>query len=237
MHTRIFITGMGTCREAPAHIETSKAVKTVIKAEELALAALSAALRQIRNLELDAGIVFGIDNAIDRCKAEFFKGLLAEGTIGASPLLFPYTSHNVITAQATIAFGIKGEDITIASGASSFLKAVGYGFELLHRGVMNAVIAGGASENGAMVIIMESLTPDEAQKKKEEGVCLREVIGYNNTLLQACPCRLEAGDEAKIKTIEGSFSMVEDFLEGRNKLVTAEWIFQVIFCPRHMVTP
>ncbi|GEM_PF-6188660 len=210
MDTRIFITGIGTCREAPAHIETLKTVKTVLRAEELALAAVSAALKQIRNLELDTGIVFGIDNSIDRCKAEFFKGLLAEGPIGASPLLFPYTSHNAITAQATIAFGIKGEDITIAGGAFSFLKAVGYGYELLHRGVMKAVIAGGVSENGAMVIIMESLTPDEAQKKKEEGVCLREVIGYNDTLLQG---------EVMIKSIEESFSMVEDFIEGKNKLV------------------
>ncbi|MDP2681752.1 MAG: beta-ketoacyl synthase N-terminal-like domain-containing protein [Deltaproteobacteria bacterium] len=211
MDTRIFITGMGICREGPSHIETPKPVKTVLRAEELTLAALSAALKQIRNLELDTtGIVFGIDNAIDKCKAEFFKGLVSEGPIGASPLLFPYTSHNAITAQATIAFGIKGEALTIVSGASSFLKAVGYGFELLHRGVMNAVIAGGVSENGAMVIIMESLTPDEAQKKKEEGVCLREVIGYNDTLLQG---------EVMIKTIEESFSMVEGFIEGKNKLV------------------
>ena len=217
MDTGIFITGIGTCREAPAHIETPKPVKTVLRAEELTLAAVSEALKQIRRLELDTGIVFGIDNAIDKCKAEFFKGLLAEGPIGASPLLFPYTSHNAITAQATIAFGIKGEALTIVSGASSFLKAVGYGFELLHRGVMKSVIAGGVSENGAMVIIMESLTPDEAQKKKEEGVCLREVTGYNDTLLQACPCRLEAGGEVMIKSIEESFSIVEGFLKGKNK--------------------
>src|SRR3970040_2977762 len=136
MDKKISIAGAGTCREVPGKIETPKAVKTVIKAEELALAAGAAALKQSRNGELETGIVFGIDNAIDRCKEEFFKGLLAEGPIGASPLLFPYTSHNAITAQATIAFGIKGEDITITSGASSFLKAIEYGFELLHGDVM-----------------------------------------------------------------------------------------------------
>ena len=218
MHTRIFITGMGTCGEAPAHIETLKPVKTVLKAEELSLAAVSAAMRQIRNLELDAGIVFGIDNSIDRCKAEFFKGLLAEGPIGASPLLFPYTSHNAITAQATIAFGIKGEDITIVSGAASFLKAVGYGFELLHRGIMNAVIAGGVSENRAMVIIMERLTPDEAQKKKEAGISLKELTGHKSSLPRG---------EVEIKSIEESFSVVEGFLQGKDKLVTAGWTLQV----------
>lgn len=205
MDKKIFITGMGTCREAPAHIETPKAVKTLLKAEELSLAAVSSALKQAGNLGLDTGIVFGIDNSIDRCKAEFFKGLLAEGPIGASPLLFPYTSHNAITAQATIAFGIKGEDITIVSGATSFLKAVGYGFELLHRGVMNAVIAGGVSENMAMVIVMERLTHDEAQKKK--GVFFREISGYNDAFFSR-----------EVKTIEESFNIVEVFLKGENKL-------------------
>lgn len=226
MNTSIYITGMGICKEVPARIETPKAVKTVIKAEELALAAVSTALKQagislISNSNRGpagyCGVVFGIDNAIDRCKAEFFKGLLAEGPIGASPLLFPYTSHNVITAQATIAFGIKGEDITIASGASSFLKAIGYGYELLIKKAMKSVIAGGVSENAAMVIIMESLAPDEAQKKKEEGVCLREVIGYSNI------------PEVKIKTIEASFGIVEDFLDGKNKLDT--FLIPSVHCP------
>jgi len=223
----IYITGVGICREVPVKIETPKAVKTVIKAEELALAAVSAALKQIRNLELETGIVFGIDNAIDRCKEEFFKGLLAEGPIGASPLLFPYTSHNAITAQATIAFGIKGEDITITSGASSFLKAIEYSFELLHRSVMKSVIAGGISENEAMVVVMESLTPDEAQRKRGAGISLKEVTG---SLLTACRDRYESPlpqDGLEIKSIEDSFRVVEDFLKGKSELTTENWILQV----------
>ena len=231
MDTRIFITGMGICREGPSHIETPKPVKTVLRAEELTLAAVSAAMKQIRNLGSDTGIVFGIDNAIDSCKAEFFKGLLAEGPIGASPLLFHYTSHNAITAQATIAFGIKGEDITITSGALSFLKAIEYGFELLHRGVMRSVIAGGVSENEAMVVVMESLTPDEAQRKRGAGISLKEVTGYD--------AKLGIGnwklgiknplprDEVEIKSIEDSFRVVEDFIKGKSELTTENWILQV----------
>ena len=227
MDKKIYIAGVGICREVPVKIETPKAVKTVIKAEELALAAVSAALKQIRNWELETGIVFGIDNAIDRCKEEFFKGLLAEGPIGASPLLFPYTSHNAVTAQATIAFGIKGEDITITSGASSFLKAIEYGFELLHGDVMKSVIAGGISENEAMVIVMESLAPDEAQKKRKAGIALKEVTG---SLLTACRNRYESPlpqDGLEIKSIEDSFRVVEDFLKGKSELTTENWILQV----------
>ena len=227
MDTMIYITGVGTCRQVPVKIETPKAVKTVIKAEELALAALSAALKQIRNLELETGIVFGIDNAIDRCKEEFFKGLLAEGPICASPLLFPYTSHNAITAQATIAFGIKGEDITITSGASSFLKAIEYSFELLHRSVMKSVIAGGISENEAMVVVMERLAPDEAQRKRGAGISLKEVTCFKNPLPR---------DGVEIKSIEDSFRLVEDFIKGENKLVTAGWIFELIVNDKNKLT-
>lgn len=224
----MYITGAGLCKEALASIETIRPVKTVIKAEELALAAASMALRQagLDNLE-NSAVVFGIDNAIDGCKAEFFKGLLQDGPIGASPLLFPYTSSNAITAQVTIAFGIKGEDITVTGGASSFLKAIEYGFELLHRGVMKSVIAGGVSENEAMVIVMERLTPDEAQKKRGAGISLKEVTG---SLLTTCRDRYESPltrDEVEIKSIENSFRMVEGFLQGKSKLVTADWMLQV----------
>lgn len=204
----MYITGAGLCKEASASIETIRPVKTVIKAEELALAAASMALRQagLDNLE-NSAVVFGIDNAIDGCKAEFFKGLLQDGPIGASPLLFPYTSSNAITAQVTIAFGIKGEDITITDGALSFLKAICYGLELLNRGVIQSAIIGGISENEAMALVIEALSM-ERQKK----LCVK-IINYEDPLKDVV-----SQDKITIESIEDSFRLMNNAIKGKGSI-------------------
>lgn len=204
----MYITGVGLRKEAPASIETIRSVKTVIKAEELALAAASMALRQagLDNLE-NSAVVFGIDNAIDGCKAEFFKGLLQDGPIGASPLLFPYTSSNAITAQVTIAFGIKGEDITITGGALSFLKAICYGLELLNRGVIQSAIIGGVSENEAMALVIEALSM-ERQKK----LCVK-IINYEDPLKDVV-----SQDKITIESIEDSFRLMNNAIKSKGSI-------------------
>ena len=96
---------------------------------------------------------------------------------------------------------------------------------------MRSVIAGGVSENEAMVVVMESLTPDEAQRKRGAGISLKEVTGYD--------AKLGIGnwklgiknplprDEVEIKSIEDSFRVVEDFIKGKSELTTENWILQV----------
>ena len=208
MEKMIYITGVGLCKEALASIETIRSVKTVIKAEELALAAASMALRQagLDNLE-NCAVVFGIDNAIDGCKAEFFKGLLQDGPMGASPLLFPYTSSNAITAQVTIAFGIKGEDITITGGALSFLKAICYGLQLLNRGVIQSAIIGGVSENEAMVLGIETLYR-ERQKK-----LFGKIINYEDPLKDVA-----SQDKRTIESIEDSFRLMNNAIKSKGSI-------------------
>ena len=71
-------------------IDSPKAVKTVIRAEELALGAAYRVLKKAGNGFPGArmAIVFGGDEAIDGLKEEYFRGVIAHGAIGASPLLF-----------------------------------------------------------------------------------------------------------------------------------------------------
>lgn len=60
----------------------------------------------------EISVYVGIDNSIEDIKTEYFNNILSEGILGASPILFPFTSPNALTAQATIAFDIRGESIT-----------------------------------------------------------------------------------------------------------------------------
>jgi len=159
----VYITAASLIREPLSEIETIRRVKTVLRAEELILSAVSEVLRKAGGVEReDIGIVFGAEDAIDGCKEEYYRAVLAEGPLGASPLSFPYTSANAITAQVTIAFGIHHETFTITDGPLSFLKAAGLAFDLIQTGTCKAVIAGGVSQTAAFAMLMQDACPPEA---------------------------------------------------------------------------
>ncbi|MGO9614598.1 MAG: beta-ketoacyl synthase N-terminal-like domain-containing protein [Dissulfurispiraceae bacterium] len=120
----------GKCRLESTHIEEAlskldgliKPMRLVHELERLAVAAVGGAL-------LDAGLslplgdstvsmYIGIGDAIEDIKDAYFNGILTEGILGASPLLFPFTSPNALAAQVSIAFDLRGEGIVIPISGS-----------------------------------------------------------------------------------------------------------------------
>ncbi|MBI5971010.1 MAG: hypothetical protein HY884_07640 [Deltaproteobacteria bacterium] len=203
MDTRVFIISSARANVPAGRIEGVRKVKTVIRSEELLLSAVSEALKSApAGFARPDGIVVGVDNAIDSCKAEFYKEFLKDGPRGVSPLIFPYTSPNSVTAQATIAFGIRGTDMTTASGEVSFLKAMAYAYELIKNGLLDAVVAGGVSEDSAYAMV---LCAGEGCKEGE----LAEIVNCLDAgLIEDC-----AGF-APLQSIEGSFAMMENALKA-----------------------
>jgi len=115
------------------------------------------------------GIFVGLDGIMDRWKEEFFRGVENDGPVGASPLIFPYTSANALAARLTIAFGLKGQDITIASGPLSFLKAFSYAWTLVSSGLLDRALVCGVSEDMAMTLIMGSSSGGISVRMPAEG--------------------------------------------------------------------
>ncbi|HMK59997.1 MAG TPA: beta-ketoacyl synthase N-terminal-like domain-containing protein [Dissulfurispiraceae bacterium] len=66
----------------------------------------------------DIGLYLGIDDSIEDIKDEYFRRVLADGALGASPLLFPFTSPNALAAQISIAFDLRGECIVMPINGS-----------------------------------------------------------------------------------------------------------------------
>lgn len=131
--------------------------RTMLVEERLLLGSIDSSLAGVGLTRADiesAGIIVGIDSVIDKVKDSYFKGVAEDGPLGASPLLFPYTSPNVLAARATIHFGIKGPDITIASGPLSFLKAVSYAYCLVSSGTVGLAVAAGVTEGLAVAILI-----------------------------------------------------------------------------------
>jgi 3-oxoacyl-(acyl-carrier-protein) synthase len=90
----------------------------------------------------DVSLYVGIDNSIEEIKNEYFNNILSEGILGASPLLFPFTSPNALTAQATIAFDIRGESITLPIKYSS-KDVIEYAMDCIVGRYTKMAIAGG----------------------------------------------------------------------------------------------
>jgi 3-oxoacyl-(acyl-carrier-protein) synthase len=99
-----------------------KPMRLVHELERLAVAAAGGAL-------MDAGLHFpvgdqtvgiylGLDDAVEDIKDEYFRGVAAEGILGASPLLFPFTSPNALAAAVSIAFDLRGAGVVMPINGS-----------------------------------------------------------------------------------------------------------------------
>lgn len=90
----------------------------------------------------DVGLFVGIDDAIEDIKDEYFNGILNDGILGASPLLFPFTTPNSLAAQVSIAFDIRGESVTIPV-KHSYRNVIEYASECITERHTKMAIAGG----------------------------------------------------------------------------------------------
>jgi 3-oxoacyl-[acyl-carrier-protein] synthase II len=118
--------------------------------EEAAFLAAAEALAAGRLAAGEAtGVSLGIDVAIDGIKAAYWRAVLSDGPLGASPLHFPFTAPNTVAAQLTILLGLAGESTTVCGGSVSGAQAIGLAAEAVREGRCAAVLAGGAGSVGA----------------------------------------------------------------------------------------
>ena len=92
----------------------------------------------------DMGLFIGIDEAIEDIKDEYFSNVLNDGLVGASPLLFPFTSPNAFTAQASIAYDIRGESITFFM-KNIYSDVILYSLDCVRAGHIKMAVSGGIS--------------------------------------------------------------------------------------------
>lgn len=201
------------------HVNT----RTLLDGERLMLGSVSASIAGCGLSRPDierAGIIVGIDNAIDKVKESYFMGVVKDGPLGASPLLFPYTSANVLAARATIHFGIKGQDITIVSGPLSFLKAVSYAYCLVSSGRIDIAIVAGVTEAVAAAVVLgldiSGCFINSAVESRADGV---EEINKSQSMSDTFSLlegALTAGGEASVEAVDPSGNMVRISLGFEN---------------------
>lgn len=136
---------------APAELRGHR-VRLVHRIEEVAFLAAVEALAgggsQLPAGEAGTGIVLGIDEGIDDIKADHWRAVRSEGPLGASPLHFPFTAPNAVTAQLTIFLELRGETATVCGGTLSGAEAIGLAAASVRDGRCDSMLAGGATSIG-----------------------------------------------------------------------------------------
>lgn len=107
-----------------------------------------------------------LDQGIEEIKNKFLSSILKEGVDVASPLLFPYTAPNTITARATILFGIHGESITFPV-KNSPINVLKYTSIFLYT-------------NHSKVIL--GYTNTDKEKREDYTITLAYIVGKHNLL-------------------------------------------------------
>lgn len=97
------------------------------------------------------GIVLGTAYGSLITNERFYRDLLLLGPEGVSPFLFPYTIPSAATGELAIEFKMKGVNLTMSSGWTSGLDAIGLGSLTLRKRHADAILAGGVDAYGEIL--------------------------------------------------------------------------------------
>ncbi len=90
----------------------------------------------------DIGIIVSSQNGCVHTDMEYFKTVLAQNGIGASPALFSYTLPSVFLGEAAICFGLTGATLVVSSTARPGQTALVTGLESLAGGETEKMLCG-----------------------------------------------------------------------------------------------
>jgi hypothetical protein len=93
----------------------------------------------------EIGVALGVEEGIDGIKAQYYREIVKDGPLGASPIVFPLTTPNTVAARISIALDLRGEIVTMCGGTLSGAHALGRAMEALREGRSAAMLAGGAT--------------------------------------------------------------------------------------------
>ena len=120
----------------------------------------------------DIGVVLGVEEGIDGLKAEYYRGILTDGPLGASPIVFPFTAPNTVAARISILLDLRGENFTLCGGSLSGAQAVGLALAAVREARSRAMLAGGATavERAFLDALARAGRPDGGEVGS--GACL-----------------------------------------------------------------
>jgi nodulation protein E len=91
-----------------------------------------------------SGVILGTAAGGLATSDESFRRVYAEGRDRVPPLTVPRLMHNAAASQVSMAFGLLGPCLSVASACASSNHAIGLAFQLVRAGAAPAMLAGGS---------------------------------------------------------------------------------------------
>ncbi len=98
----------------------------------------------------ETGVIVGAGFGGSETLQEGIDVLYKRGPKKISPFTFPMVLNNMGSAQVAMRLGIRGTNFTVSAACATGAVAIGEGAELIRRGEVNAVIAGGSEATFAL---------------------------------------------------------------------------------------
>jgi hypothetical protein len=120
----------------------------------------------------DIGVALGVEEGIDGLKAEYYRGILKDGPLGASPIVFPFTTPNTVAARISILLDLRGESFTLCGGSLSGAQAIGLALAAVREARSRTMLAGGMTAVGREFLDGLARTGRPGAGEAGAGACL-----------------------------------------------------------------
>jgi hypothetical protein len=160
--------------ESPKYIDNLSLLAGVAAGRALEGNHSSILNEQLRDFGVILGNAFGaIDGSL-----EFDRLALLKGPSTVNPMDFPNTVANAAGSRIGIWLQLKGPNVTLTNGETSFIDAIGYAWEGYNSGLFQRCLAGAAEK---IPPPFKSLAaPVSASVKLMEGACLLLASGESS---------------------------------------------------------
>ncbi|MBO9310131.1 MAG: beta-ketoacyl-ACP synthase II [Chloroflexi bacterium] len=98
----------------------------------------------------ETGVIIGAGFGGSESLQEGIDVLYTRGAKKVSPFTFPMVLNNMGSAQVAMRLGIRGTNFTVSAACATGAVAIGEGAELIRRGEVKAVLAGGSEASFAL---------------------------------------------------------------------------------------
>ncbi|MHC5037088.1 MAG: beta-ketoacyl synthase N-terminal-like domain-containing protein [Planctomycetota bacterium] len=141
----------------PERYITSRQLRRITRVGAFSLVATA---RAIENAALevhgdrpvdDVGLVFASTFGATEYLHDFHRGILEEGAVGASPILFTNGVSNAPAGHLSLEYGIRGRCLTLIGGSLSALEALAEAGSLLHQRKAQAIVVCAGEEWSALL--------------------------------------------------------------------------------------
>ncbi len=160
--------------ESPKYIDSLSLLAAIAAGRALE----GSALLSRKELRENFGVVLGNGFGAIASSLDFDRQALLKGPNTVNPMDFPNTVANAAGSRIGIWLQLKGPNVTLTNGGTSFIDAIGFAWEGYNAGLFQCCLTGAVEKVPATLKHLVTSAPTAMDLR--EGACLLLASGDNN---------------------------------------------------------